>query len=275
MTAHALTGDREKSLDAGMNDHLTKPIDRDSLGTALRQWLPREKCPALTTDEPDLASNRGRLSIPPLPGLDMKAGLNRLNGNLELYLKLLRDFVAGYGETSSQLLQELRTDRREVVLQRVHAIRGIAGNLGGKELEAAAAELEKACRAAENGVPFALGKPLRTFIDCHEALIMSIGAVLVRQPVVSPLKPEGQPGDAAEMRLLLERLKKALLSEEPQPCKGIMETLLQRRWPEGHEAVLVDMNRLVQHYRLADALALLDKEFKDDMGNGDGAEGIP
>ena len=266
MTAHALTGDREKSLDAGMNDHLTKPIDRDALADALRRWLPREKCAVVAAGEPDKASDRGSLSIPPLPGLDMKAGLNRLNGNLKLYLKLLRDFVTGYGETPEQLLQELRTDRREDVVRRVHTIRGVAGNLGGKDLEVAAAELEKASREAENGVPFALGEPLRVFIDRHEAMITAIGFVLSQQPVVSPAKPEGPPGDAAEMRLLLERLKKALVSEEPRSCKEILGTLLQRRWTESHEAILADVNRLVQHYRLADALALLDREFKDIMG---------
>jgi len=177
-------------------------------------------------------------------------------------MKLLRDFIAEYGETPAELMQELRSDQREEVVHLVHAIRGIAGNLGGKELEAAAGELENACRVAGNGIPFALGEPLRLFIDRHEALLMAIGAVLARQPVVSPAKPEGPPGDEAEMRLMLERLRKALATEEPRPCKEILGQLLQRRWPEGHEAVLAELNRLVQRYRLAEALALLDKEYK-------------
>ncbi|MBA3624366.1 MAG: response regulator [Methylibium sp.] len=39
MTAHAMTGDRELSLAAGMNDHVTKPIERDALGAVLERWL--------------------------------------------------------------------------------------------------------------------------------------------------------------------------------------------------------------------------------------------
>ena len=105
--------------------------------------------------------------------------------------------------------------------------------------------------------------PLRVFIDRHEALMTAIGAVLVRQPVVSPVKSEGPPEEGAELRLLLEQLRKALVAEEPRPCKEIMGALLQGRWSENHEAALAELNSLVQRYRLADALALLDQEFKD------------
>jgi two-component system sensor histidine kinase/response regulator len=260
MTAHALTGDREKSLEAGMNDHLNKPINPDALCAALRRWLPPEKYAAVACDEPDLLTNTDLLSIPPQPGLDMAGGLKRLGGNQELYLKLLRDFIAvdGCGETPAQLLQELRAERRDDAIHRIHAVRGVAGSLGGKELEAAAAELEKACKAAGNGIPFSLGGPLRVFIDCHEALMMAIGAILALQPVVSPTKPEDPPGNLEELRPLLSQLRKALANEEPKPCKKILAALLTRSWPEEQETLLAELNRLVQHYRLAEALALLD-----------------
>ena len=52
LTALAMTGDREKSLDAGMNDHLNKPVDLDLLIAALRRWLPDEKYAAVTVDDP-------------------------------------------------------------------------------------------------------------------------------------------------------------------------------------------------------------------------------
>jgi nitrogen-specific signal transduction histidine kinase/HPt (histidine-containing phosphotransfer) domain-containing protein len=208
----------------------------------------------------------GRLLIPSVPGLDVEAGLKRLDGNWELYLKLLADFVDEHVETPAQLVQELRTDRREDVVRRAQAIKGVAGNIGGKDLETAAAELERACLAAVNGVPFSLGEPLRAFIDCHEALITAIGDVLARQPVVPPTKQEGPPGDAAEMHLLLKRLWKALASEEPRPAKKIMGELMRKKWPAGHETVLAKLNRLVHRYRLADALVLLNKEFDDIMG---------
>jgi CheY-like chemotaxis protein/HPt (histidine-containing phosphotransfer) domain-containing protein len=268
LSSHAVVGDREKSLEAGMNDHLTKPINPDLLRAALLQWLPHEKCAVVTADEPDLFTRPKLISIQPHTGLDLEDGLNRLGGNWKLYLKLLRNFVVEYGETPTLLLNELNADRREDAIVRIHAIRGVAGNLGGKELEAAAVGLENACQATENAgnvVPFALRAPLRVFIDRHEALITAISIVIARHPAALTNKAEGLPGSATELCPLLERLKLAMASKEPLPCKKIMEELSQRRWSEGHETALAEVNRLVQQYRLAEALSLLNKEFNNVM----------
>ena len=269
MTAHALAGDREKSLDAGMNDHLSKPINPEALCAALGQWLPPEKCAtdavAVADNQPAPVTKPIILSIAPLPGLDIEGGLNRLGGNQEFYLKLLRDFVAvdGYRETPTQLLQELRAGKRDEALYRVHAVRGVAANLCAKELAAAATELERACRTAGDIIPFLLGEPLRDFIDCHETLMMSIGTVLAKLSSAlsgkSP-KPERPPGDMAELQTLLEQLKEPLDNGEPRPCKEIMATLLAKSWPEEQETLLAELNRLVNRYRHQEALDLLNKK---------------
>ncbi|MFZ4441231.1 MAG: response regulator, partial [Syntrophales bacterium] len=263
MTAHALAGDREKSLAAGMNDHISKPINPNVLEAALRQWLPPAKCTAVAADTLDPVINPDLLSIPPLPGLDVAGGLDRLGGNRELYLKLLRDFVGGYGygEAPAQLLRDLRAGMREAALHRIHTIRGVAGNLGAKELTAAATALEMACRTAGDVIPFSLGEPLRVFIDCHETLMMAIGTILAKHPSALPgksVKPKGPPGNMAELLPLLEELKKALDSDEPLPCKKLLSALLQRRWPEDQETLLAEVNRLVQRYRLPEALVVLN-----------------
>ncbi|MFZ4438589.1 MAG: response regulator [Syntrophales bacterium] len=264
MTAHALAGDRENSLDAGMNDHLNKPINPEALRTALRQWLPPEKCAAVASSEPNPATKSNLLSFSPLPGLDIEGTLSRLGGNEEIYLKLLRNFVAadGYVETPAQLLQELRAGQRNEALQRVHAIRGVAANLGAKELAAAASELENGCRAAGNIIPFSLGEPLRVFIDSHETLMMAIGAILAKQPAGLSGKSsnmERPAGDMAELHALLEQLKEPLDNGEPLPCKKILAVLLEKSWPETQETLLAELNRLVNRYRLQEAFDLLNK----------------
>jgi CheY-like chemotaxis protein/HPt (histidine-containing phosphotransfer) domain-containing protein len=274
LSSHAIVGDREKSLAAGMNDHLTKPINPNTLEAALLQWLPQKKHAAIAAEEPYLFTKQ-KLALILLPaGLDVEEGLNRVGGDQKFYMKLLRDFVAEYGETPTLLLHELQANRGEDAIHRAHAIRGVAGNLGGKDMAAAAAELENVCHAttenagsAENGVPLALREPMRIFIDRHEALITAIGVFLAQQPAVLLDKPESEDklGSAEELRPLLEQLKLALESEEPLPCMKILEELSQRPWSEGHETALTEVNRLVQQYRLAEALVFLNKEFNDVM----------
>jgi two-component system sensor histidine kinase/response regulator len=269
MTAHNLAVDREKCIEAGMNDHLSKPVSRNALAGALRQWIPRGIFVTVANNDPNQSTKQDLLFLSPHSALDMTAGLNRLGGNRELYLRLLRDFIAGYGDTTAKLLQELRENRRDEAVRRIHAIRGVAGNLGGEKLKTAAAELEKVCRVEESVVPLSLEEPLHVFIDCHESLMMAIGAVLTQHPAVSPAKPEGPPAGIAELRPFLEGLRKALLSEEPRPCKEMLAGLLQRRWPANQEVVLNELNRLVQRYLLVEALTLFDKEFMAILGKSE------
>jgi len=191
----------------------------------------------------------------------VESALRRLRGNRQLFRKLLDSYIPGYGETSAKLLHEVQTGKWEEALRRVHSIKGVAGTLGSTNLADAARKLEKAFRTERNCDSAMLRKPLQTFIDCHEDLIATIGAVIPRQSGDAPAKPEGPPWDDAEMFLLLERLRIALRSEEPLPCKGIMEELLQRPCPEGWIGVLAELGRLILRYRLSEALVLLEKEL--------------
>ena len=64
----------------------------------------------------------------------------------------------------------------------------------------------------------------------------------------------------AELQLLLEQLKTPLDRGEPRPCKDILAVLLAKSWPAEHETLLAELNRLVNRYRLQEALDLLNKD---------------
>jgi PAS domain S-box-containing protein len=169
MTAHAMTGDREKSLDAGMNDHVAKPIDPDQLFATLQKWIrpaedrgqasqPKAETPTATigdtpaqTTEPVLKTKSADEDYFPqtMPGFDLAAGLQRLQGNRGLYKKLLRDFAANYAAVSGDIKTALDANDMEQAHQLVHNLKGVAGNLAATDLQTATIEMEKLVKPGE------------------------------------------------------------------------------------------------------------------------------
>ena len=255
LSGHSITDDKGKSQAAGMNDYLTKPIDTVALAAALKKWLPRGKTVVVADDAPDIMTTMQS------NGLDASAALKRLGGNRKLYLKLMGVFMEGYGEAPAQLQQEMQAGKLEEALRRVHSIKGVAGTIGSTALQDAATQLEKSLWKVQTCDHPTLAEPLQIFSDCHAALVKTIGLFLPRLSGERPARQEGQPWDAAQMRLLLTRLKTALESEEPLLCNKILGELLQRPCPANWAAVLAELNRLISGYNLAEALALLEKEL--------------
>jgi CheY-like chemotaxis protein/anti-sigma regulatory factor (Ser/Thr protein kinase) len=94
MTAHAMAGDEQKSLDAGMNDHVTKPINPDLLFAALQKWIKpggkqiQEQPPPISTQEPKADPTFPHDEVLPesLPEFDLATGLKRLMGKMQMIL---------------------------------------------------------------------------------------------------------------------------------------------------------------------------------------------
>ena len=148
MTAHAMAGDEDKSLQAGMNGHVTKPIDPDQLFSALQKRIkpsdkPIEGQKAQASIQPDQTEPNEEALPESLPGFDLAAGLERLLGNKRLYKKLLVDFGTKYTETAGEIGEALDAKDFERVHSLVHNLKGLAGNLEAKDLQAATVEMEK------------------------------------------------------------------------------------------------------------------------------------
>jgi CheY-like chemotaxis protein/HPt (histidine-containing phosphotransfer) domain-containing protein len=260
MTADGLSEDRDRSLAAGMNDHLTKPIDPVVLRAALCRWLARGADTVGAADASPQAAASGPLFDVPTPGLDVEAGLRRVAGNHALYVKLLGDFASAYGDTSQQLFGELRTDRLADATHRVHTIKGVAENLGGMDLGAAAAAVELALRAPERHGSVPLDVLVRALIDRLDALMVTIEQIRARQPGVEQVVTHVEPGTVDALRPLVTRLRAALANDELKPCRDVLATLLERRWPGVPEGVLAEVALLVRRYRFADALTMFDRD---------------
>jgi len=79
-----------------------------------------------------------------LSGIDIEAGLKRLNGNRKLYKKLLFDFAGSYSATYDDICRALKLNDTGLALRLVHTLKGVAGNISAFEIQTIAVDLEKA-----------------------------------------------------------------------------------------------------------------------------------
>jgi PAS domain S-box-containing protein len=148
MTANVMAAERQKCLEAGMNDHVPKPIDPAVLFGALARWLtpraeaePRRR-PASGADLADDFDPAG-LNI---DGLDVKLGLSRVLNKRRLYCDLLLKFARDQTK-APQLLQEALDSGDLATAQRLaHTAKGLAGNIGASRLQEQATLLDAAIR---------------------------------------------------------------------------------------------------------------------------------
>jgi HPt (histidine-containing phosphotransfer) domain-containing protein len=145
MTANATLEDRERSLGAGMNEHIAKPIRPQILFEALLEWIPhgeREIPETLWAEE----SAQERPALPDLPGIDTAEGVDRFGGNVKSYIKLLQKFSENQADAISQMTGALQSGDKELAVRLAHTLKGVSGSIGAAGLQGLATKLESAIK---------------------------------------------------------------------------------------------------------------------------------
>ena len=143
MTANVMAGDREDAKNAGMNDHIAKPINVHEMLTTMAKWIKPETTQNVVV-EPASASLQ---HLPDkLPGFDLESGLQRMNGSHELYLRLLGNFAGKYADIGEKIKMEI--DAKEWVSAQglIHNLKGLAANLSATDLHHTTRSLETAVK---------------------------------------------------------------------------------------------------------------------------------
>ncbi|MBF0443973.1 MAG: response regulator, partial [Magnetococcales bacterium] len=185
MTAHAMEGDRQKSLNAGMDEHVTKPIDPDKLFEALVQWIPAKDRGVVVSESTTVENNSDSTLPDTLPGIDLTIGLKHLSGNKHLLEKLLREFYRDYFDIINELRLSINNDLQSAQ-RTAHTIKGIAGSIGATSLKDSAFNLELAIKDKKT--------------DQFENLLILLDNSL--SPVLNGLKYLGQ--DSCDIELKTE-----------------------------------------------------------------------
>ncbi len=162
MTANAMSGDREKVLEAGMCDHISKPINVGEMFATIAKWIkPKAEKTDHTVSNTSIKVAAHAITtgvtadfgtLPHLPGIDVKAGMATTMDNEKLYTRLLVKFRDTQGQFAD-LFDAARQDPDATAAARTaHTLKGTAGNIGAKGVQTAAAELEQACLANADAV---------------------------------------------------------------------------------------------------------------------------
>ncbi|RUP25697.1 MAG: response regulator, partial [Curvibacter sp.] len=238
MTANARDSDRERCLQAGMVDFVTKPIEPEELGRVLLRWIPDKSGAPKDNPEADPAGDtqalrpvlsNGRVegaevsagpslleqAVLQIPGLDVGQGLRRVIGSIPLYLSLLRKFVSGQRDVPDQILQALDQrdwERAEIL---AHTLKGVTGNIGATGLQHLATELD--ALVSERADPDA-ALELTGRLKVQLAVVVQ-GIESQLSPAVPATKPPAPAVDEAgrrQVQELRQRLEALLADDDPE-----------------------------------------------------------
>jgi len=216
MTANAMAADRVLCLEAGMNDHIAKPIDPDQLFGVLLRWIKRPegdgKDAARTHPHANNDKLGGELVI---PGIDVASGLRRTGGNRERYEILLRKFAEQQAEAAATIRAALANDDAATAERTAHSLKGSAATLGANILSEAAARAETAIRNRQDIEPAieALGSVLASVMSELRLVLPGNGG--------NGAGPNG--GDAASIAEPLLRLKRLLEADDGEAAEFIVD----------------------------------------------------
>jgi len=220
MTANALVSDREMCLEAGMNDHIAKPIDPDQLFSVLLRWIKRPGGDgAAATPATKAASKRKEAedSVPlAVDGIDVASALKRTGGNRKRYETLLRRFAQQQASATQEIRKSLSMGDAATAERIAHSLKGASGTLGAAALSEAAAKTETAIKH---------GHGIDTSISALAAVL--IGTVeAIRTALPEPASANGGSAGAGNPSTVVEpltRLKWLLESDDGEAADFIID----------------------------------------------------
>ncbi len=251
MTAHAMSGDREMSLAAGMNDHVTKPIDPDRLFTTLLKWIDPARLEGRRVQHPAPALRAAALfdeqasALPAIDGVDWSLALAGVGQRRERLFKRLRGFVQEYHAAPLVVRGALDTRHYEPLQSLAHNLKSSAVYIGATALAQLSGKIEHALRAGACEQAATMGAELAAMLD---RLLAGLAVVDVQAP--------GAGGTAAAAAPLMRRLE-ALLRADDAQAEDVLQELQAMLARSQHGELLTTLRGAVEDVEYPAALSAL------------------
>ncbi len=149
MTAHALLKEQQQISQAGMNAHITKPIDTRTMLRVINIFLGTPDMVTSTLDERGNVITIATDDVPVIAGVNVMAALDRLDGNLKLYKRLIHSFVENKAGIVTIIMDGLMNGDSALAGRTAHTLKSSAGTIGAEKLQHLAQILERAISQGE------------------------------------------------------------------------------------------------------------------------------
>jgi two-component system sensor histidine kinase/response regulator len=168
MTANVMAGDRERCINAGMNDHVGKPIDVNELFSTLARWIKRPTGETVANAADEASPEDVPIYI---PGVDVEKALKRVGGSIKLYKTLLSRFRETQLDAVHRIREAIGRAEFETARREAHTLKGLAGSVGATALAECASTVENLLKTKETaGLDHALASLEKLLSDVVASL---------------------------------------------------------------------------------------------------------
>ncbi len=268
MTAGAMVGDKERSLEAGMNDYISKPIDHEQLFETLSRYVKpgkqqspdTGKASAQNTSEGSI-DNRDEAPLVEIPGFDIREGISRFLGNRESYYRFLGKVRISQANAGSDIRNALEQKDFELAKRLAHTAKGVCANASAINMQQASLNLENAIREGEQDK---YTEELANFEKSLGDMIQSLEAfeeLLPSEKKVNTIA-KTEEMDVEAFRKPLKKLCK-LLSEDDLDAEDVLGELFQMPGAGTINEELSRVNASIGNYDFAAALEQVEAVMEE------------